>query len=67
MIKTFCDVCGKEIKKGDELASITSIDKQSILSADRGKISMPQATSVTRLVCGECFVPIKKIFENAKK
>ena len=61
MIKTFCDVCGKEIKKGDELASITSIDKQSILSNES------QVTSVTRLVCGKCFMPIKKIFANAKK
>ena len=62
MIKTFCDVCGKEIKKGDEVASVTSIEKQYTL-----KNSQVQPMSVTRLVCGKCFVPIKKIFENAKK
>ena len=62
MIKTFCDVCGKEIKKGDELASITSIEKQYTL-----KNTQSQPVQVTRLVCDKCFEPIKKIFKDAKK
>ena len=60
-IKTFCDKCGIEIKKGDEVASIVSIEKQYTLKDTQG-----QAMSITRLACGKCFEPIKKIFEDAK-
>ena len=61
-VKTFCDKCGIEIKQGDEVASITSIEKQYTVKDTQG-----QPRSITRLVCGKCFKPIKKIFENAKK
>ena len=64
-IKTFCDRCGKEIKQGDEVASIVSVEKQYILQKKGNPV--PQAMSVTRLACGECFKKIKKIFEDGKK
>jgi len=66
MIKTFCDACGVEIKKGDEVASINSIEQQHILSAGSGS-PLSQTMQVSRLACGKCFKKIKKIFEDDKK
>ena len=62
MIKTFCDSCGKEILKGDEMASITSIENQYTLESNPQK----QATQVIRLACGDCFKKIKKILYDKK-
>ena len=67
MIKTFCDACGKEIKKGDEAASIVSVEKQHVLpstmGADKNSVSTLQPVQVTRLACGKCFGKVKKIFK----
>ena len=57
MIKTFCDSCGKEIGKGEEVASITSIENQYTMESNPQK----QAMQITRLACGDCFKKIKKI------
>ena len=65
MIKTFCDACGKEIKKGDEVASINSIEKN--YSFNRKTTTNVESIQVSRLACGDCFKKIKKIFEDAKK
>ena len=64
-IKTFCDKCEKEIKKGDEVASIVSIEKQ--YTFNKKGTTGAQPIQVTRLACGECFKKIKKIFEDGKK
>ena len=65
MVKSYCDSCGIEIKKGDEFATVMSFEKQHILSKKGNPV--PQAMQVTRLACGECFKKIKKIFEDGKK
>ena len=57
MIKTFCDSCGKEILKGDEVASITSIENQYTMESNPQK----QPIQTTRLACDDCFKKIKKI------
>jgi len=61
-VRTFCDKCNAEIKKGDEVASIVSIEKAFTLEDTKG-----QVVQKTRLACGKCFKLILKIFENAKK
>jgi len=61
-IKTFCDKCGIEIKQGDEVASIVSIENQYTLKDTKG-----EPIRKTRLACGKCFKLIKKIFEDGKK
>ena len=44
MIKTFCDSCGNEILKGEEVASITSIENQYTMESNPQK----QAMQITR-------------------
>ena len=60
MIKTFCDSCGKEIVKGEEVASITSIEN-TFFPTPNSATSKAQPVQITRLACGDCFKKIKKI------
>ena len=65
MIKSFCDACGAEIKKGDEFAQVQSIEKQ--YTFNKKTTTGVETIQVSRLACGDCFKKIKKIFEDAKK
>jgi len=64
-IRTFCDACEKEIKKGDEFAQVQSIEKQ--YTFNRKNTTGVETQQVSRLACGDCFKKIKKVFEDAKK
>ena len=58
-VKTFCDKCNIEIKQGDDVASIFSVEKQFTIKDTKG-----QVVQKTRLACGKCFKLILKIFEK---
>ena len=64
-IRTFCDACNKEIKKGDEFANIQSIEKQ--YKFNKKGTSDVNTVQVSRLACGECFKQIKKVFDDGQK
>lgn len=66
-VRTYCDACEVEIKKGDDVASIMSIEKQYTLNSTEAQGQEGQVVQITRLACGKCFKKIKKIFEDAKK
>jgi len=65
MIKTFCDACGKEIVKGDEFAQVNSIEKE--YRFNKKTATGIDTKQVNRLACGECFIKIKKVFEDGQR
>ena len=65
MVKSFCDVCNKEIKKGEDFATITSYEKKYIFN--KKTATGIESIQLTRLSCGECFIKNKKVFEDGQR
>lgn len=63
-VKTFCDICNKEVRQGDEVSSTTWIENR--YTVDSTTNTTPRPVQITKITCGNCFKKIKKIFDDKK-